>query len=183
MIAEPSQRQLVSARLTLRPFEMSDLLSVHHYASDPAVTRYMDWGPNDDAATREFLEMASAPRRMSADDFHFAVVLSSVSELIGGCSIRIESRIHERASFGYVIAKEHWGNGFATEAALRLKDFAFDVLGVHRLEATCHPDNVASARVLTKTGLSLEGRMRDHMLIRGTWRDSLLFATANRPAE
>lgn len=175
----PPQLLLVTERLTLRPFDANDLPSVHRYAADPVVTRYMDWGPNDEDATRTFLNMASAPRLMSADDFHFAIVLRSTNELVGGCSIAIESRQHRRASFGYILAKENWGDGLATEAAICLRNFAVDVLGIHRLEATCHPDNTASARVLAKAGLRLEGRMRDHMLIRGEWRDSLLFGLAS----
>lgn len=158
---------------------MSDLAAVHRYASNPDVSRFMDWGPNDEATSKAFVEFASGPRDADADNFQFAIMLSETAELIGGCSLAIESRLHRRASLGYVLAGEWWGQGLATEVALMLKAFAFERLGIHRLEATCHPDNVASARVLTKAGLTLEGRMRDHMLVRGTWRDSLLFGAVN----
>jgi len=50
-------------------------------------------------------------------------------------------------------------------------------LDLHRIEATCHPDDRASARVLEKAGFHFEGRLRDHMRMRGQWRDSLLYAT------
>jgi [ribosomal protein S5]-alanine N-acetyltransferase len=54
--------------------------------------------------------------------------------------------------------------------------FAHTTLGAHRVEATCHPENAASARVLEKAGLTFEGRLREHVLARGVWRDSLLYA-------
>jgi RimJ/RimL family protein N-acetyltransferase len=60
--------------------------------------------------------------------------------------------------------------------------FGFDRLDLHRIAATCHPDNRGSSRVLEKAGMELEGRMRDHKLIRGEWRDSLLYAAINRPS-
>ena len=50
------------------------------------------------------------------------------------------------------------------------------VCGIHRIYATCRPDNVGSWRVLEKMGMSREGLLRDHILIRGEWRDSLLYA-------
>lgn len=74
-----------------------------------------------------------------------------------------------------MLAPGCWGRGYAIEIAQALVKFA-QALGLHRVEATCHPDNAASARVLTKAGLTLEGRLRDHLLVRGAWRDSLLFA-------
>jgi [ribosomal protein S5]-alanine N-acetyltransferase len=173
---------LVSERLLLRPFEASDVAAVHRYASDPVVSQFMDWGPNDEATSAAFVEFASAPRDADADDFQFAVTLLETAELIGGCSLAIESRLHRRASLGYVLASECWGQGLGTEVALTLKAFAYETLGIHRLEATCHPDNIASARVLTKAGLALEGRMRDHMFVRDTWRDSLLLGAVNDDA-
>jgi RimJ/RimL family protein N-acetyltransferase len=42
--------------------------------------------------------------------------------------------------------------------------------------ATCDPENIASARVLEKTGMKLEGHIREHKFVKGKWRDSLLYA-------
>jgi L-amino acid N-acyltransferase YncA len=57
--------------------------------------------------------------------------------------------------------------------------FGFTDLRLHRIWATCRPDNQGSARVLEKIGMELEGQLRDHILIRGQWRDSLLYAAIN----
>jgi RimJ/RimL family protein N-acetyltransferase len=54
--------------------------------------------------------------------------------------------------------------------------FGFDELGLHKISATCDPDNRGSARVLEKIGMRREGVLRDHFLIRGQWRDRLLWA-------
>ena len=57
--------------------------------------------------------------------------------------------------------------------------FGFGELQLRRISATCHPNNRASSRVLEKAGLLLEGRLRSHMLVRGEWRDSLLYAVVS----
>jgi [ribosomal protein S5]-alanine N-acetyltransferase len=75
-----------------------------------------------------------------------------------------------------VVRPDHWGQGYASEAAAAILHFAFASLGLHRVQATCRPENVASARVLEKIGMVEEGLLRDHIRIRGRWHDSLLYA-------
>lgn len=69
-----------------------------------------------------------------------------------------------------------WGKGLGTEVAGLLLEFAFGPLGLDRVEATCHPENTGSVRVLEKNGFKFEG----HRQVAGRRRDSLLFA-ALRP--
>ena len=168
---------LTSKRLTLREFRVADVPDVHVYASDPEVWRFTDWGPSSPAETREHVTARAATGVLGDDSYSWAVTLRGEDRVIGSAELRIDSREHRRADFGYVLAREVWGRGLATETALLLRETAFGRLGMHRLSATCHPDNAASARVLEKAGLHLEGRLRDHMWVRGSWRDSLLYAT------
>ncbi len=98
------------------------------------------------------------------------------SLLIGDATIGIGSVPNKRAEIGFTLRRDRWGAGLATEAAQLLLAFGFDQLGMHRIEATSHPDNVASIRVLEKIGMSLEGCIRDHLFVNGAWRDSLAFS-------
>jgi RimJ/RimL family protein N-acetyltransferase len=77
---------------------------------------------------------------------------------------------------GYLISPAAQGQGYATEAARALLDFGLTTGGLHRITATCDPENTGSVRVLEKIGMSREGHLRDHFLIRGAWRDRLLYA-------
>lgn len=104
------------------------------------------------------------------------VVRADIDLVIGSIEVRMLSSLHRQGEFGYVFRRDHWGRGYATEAARAMLAFGFAGLGMERISATCDPDNLASARVLTKAGLRYEGRMRHHQNIRGRWRDSLLFA-------
>jgi len=99
--------------------------------------------------------------------------------LIGSVAIGITSVQHRRGEIGFVFHRDVWSQGYATEAAQQLLQFGFDRLQLRRISATCHPDNHASAHVLEKAGLHYEGRMRSHLLVRGAWRDSLLYAALN----
>jgi [ribosomal protein S5]-alanine N-acetyltransferase len=168
---------LSTTRLRLRPFRADDHAALHAIAGDPEVVRWMDWGPNTPEETGIFLTYAlesdrATPRRT----WKFAVVRRADDMLIGSAELHIESPEHRRGTMGYLIAPAAQGRGYATEAAQALLDFGLTGGGLHRITATCDPENAASARVLEKIGMTREGRLRDHFLIRGAWRDRLLYA-------
>jgi RimJ/RimL family protein N-acetyltransferase len=85
------------------------------------------------------------------------VVHSVAERLIGSIELRVVSSEHRRGEIGYVLAHEWWGHGYATEATCRLLAFGFDELGLHKISATCDPENRASVAVLTKCGMHQEG--------------------------
>jgi RimJ/RimL family protein N-acetyltransferase len=62
--------------------------------------------------------------------------------------------------FGYVLARQYWGNGYMLEALAHLVDWALAQPGVYRAWAFCDVDNPGSARVMEKAGMTLEGRLR-----------------------
>lgn len=168
---------LETADLALREFVPSDWEAVHAYAQDPDVVRYELWGPNTEVQTIAFVNeairgRAEDPRR----SFELAITLKSTGQLIGGAGLRIRNATHREADIGYALHKAHWGQGLGTQAARGLVRFGFERLGLHRIWATCHCENVASAKVLARAGLRQEGTLRAHRLQRGAWRDSLLFA-------
>lgn len=164
-------------RVVLREYRGEDLNSVQRYAGDPEVTRYMIFGPNDRAETVAFLERVwVASRRDPRDQYEVAVVAKDNGELIGGARIGVLSFAHRKGDIGYVLRQDVWGRGIGTEIAGILLHFGFEVLRLHRIEATCDPRNVASGRVLEKVGMQQEGLRRHDFLVRGQWRDSLLFS-------
>ena len=109
-------------------------------------------------------------------NFTFAVVLKSENKLIGGCGIYVSNTVNREAFLGYIFHRGYWGRGYATETASALVAFGFNRLKMHRIFATCDPQNLASIKVLEKVGMQKEGLLRQNYLIRGKWRDSLLFA-------
>lgn len=165
---------LQSDRLLLREFRDDDFEAVHAYATDPEVVRYMDWGPNSEDDTREFLKRAQT--YIEGDPrigFELAVIHLERGELLGGIGLHVNG---PKAMLGYCFARPAWGRGYATEAARVMLDFGFRSLKLHRIWACCDPENAGSVRVLLKVGMRKEGHLKHDCQIRGEWRDNLLFA-------
>jgi len=168
---------LTTKRFVLREFIKEDWQAVHEYASDSEVVRYVEWGPNTEKETRDFIERTmrsytEKPRH----DYQFAVILRKEDRLIGSCDIHLSDPQHQEASIGYCFNRNYWENVYATEAARRLITFGFDELKLHRIFATCDPKNKGSVGVLEKTGMRHERRLREHKWVKGKWRDSFLYA-------
>jgi [ribosomal protein S5]-alanine N-acetyltransferase len=150
---------LETGRLRLRRAEQVDAPAIFEYASDPEVTRLMEWrthtSPNESAG---FIEMTEK-EWISGAQFTWVITVKPSNFVIG--AIRC-SRPGHRADIGYVLNRRYWGNGYATEAASRVTEMLFDETAVWRVWATCDVDNLASARVLEKIGMTREGRLRSY---------------------
>ena len=175
MIPEPIR--ILGVRVVLRELQADDWPDVHAYASIPEVCRFQVWGPNKPDETRGFVEAAVA----SAGEeprcrFALAVTLAGADRAIGMGELNVRSVRFRSAEIAYVLHPDYWGQGLATEVGRLLLSFGFQKLRLHRIFATCDPRNVASDRVLQKLGMRFEGRMREVMLIRDGWRDSMLYA-------
>jgi RimJ/RimL family protein N-acetyltransferase len=83
---------LRTRRLILRDFREEDWESVHSYASDPEVVKYMPWGPNTEEETKGFVRRALKwQEEWPRQHFELAVILKADDSLIGGCGLSISS--------------------------------------------------------------------------------------------
>lgn len=178
--AIPSVRPvaLSGARISLREVTIDDAADAFAWGSDDEWFAYLAHDPVETIEQEQaFLESLVAdsyaePRRQ----YHLGVVAHGSSTLIGLVRLGVSSFQHYSADVGYGVRRDLWGQGLTTEAVDLLVDFGFSVLGLHRIWAHHHPDNVASERVLQKLGMTKEGRLRHNMLAHGDWRDSNLYA-------
>jgi RimJ/RimL family protein N-acetyltransferase len=172
---------LESERLLLREFSLSDWPAVHAYTSDPAVVQYMPFGPTTETETREHLSQCLAtaaehPRRI----YELAVVLRAENHLIGTATLALDPQDRRYAAFSYLLHRQYWGQGYATEAMRTLFNFGFRVLQLHRLEDTCDTRNRASARVMEKLGMRREGHLRESFWKDGEWYDEYIYGILAR---
>jgi ribosomal-protein-alanine N-acetyltransferase len=169
--------ELVTTRLILREFRADDWPAVLAYQTDPRYLRYYDWTgrtPQEvQAFVQSFLDQQHVHPRIK---FQLAVTLKDTRQLIGNCGIRLDAPGAREGDIGYELDPEHWGRGYATEAARAIVRLGFTELGLHRISSGCVADNVGSARVLEKVGMRLEGRQRDKEWYKGRWWDRLLYA-------
>jgi [ribosomal protein S5]-alanine N-acetyltransferase len=169
--------ELRTDRLLLRGFRDDDWTDVHIFGSDPEVVRFMEWGPNTPEQSRLHVRRSAAMAAVSPRlVFPYAIERLDDGRVIGSTELSMTSLDHRRAEMGYVLARDAWGQGYATEAAAAVLAFGFDKLGLRRIGATCDPDNHGSAHVLEKIGMTCEGRLRAYYLVRGEWRDRLMWA-------
>lgn len=168
---------LETERLILRPYRLADASSVHHYGSDPEVCRYTDFGPNTWDETLGFLQHATDPAQPNVD---CAITLRDADEVVGGVGARIKPQgVYE---LGWVLRRDLWGRGIATEAARALTDHLLGLPGTTLILARCRPENLASARVMEKLGLTFIDLIKDDYEVRGSLVDSRLYACAAKPS-
>ncbi len=168
---------LTTKRLLLREFRELDWQAAHEYACDPEVVRYMEWGPNAEKDTQNFVRRAiTAQQEQPRRNYTFAIVLKTENQLIGSCGIHLSNPGNQGGYIGYALNRRYWGKGYATEAARALLTFGFGKLKLHRIFATCDPTNIGSVCVLEKIGMQREGHLRQHKWQKGKWRDSFLYA-------
>ena len=157
-----SEEVLSTARLILRRPEVADAQGIFdRYASDPEVTRYLAWPTHRSLAdTEAFLAFSDSEwARWPAGPL--LAFLKSDGRLVGSTGLGFES-LHE-ASTGFVLARDAWGQGYATEIATVMVELAA-ALGEGRLKAFCHHEHVASRRVLEKAAFRQEGVLPRHVV-------------------
>jgi [ribosomal protein S5]-alanine N-acetyltransferase len=164
-------------RLVLRVPVMEDAAPMlESYARDPEVTRYLAWKPLQSLEEAEGAIRSRVEGWRKGISFSWTILLKEGGALVGTISLRPQG---QRLSMGFVVARPYWGRGYTTEAARPVVEWALDQPGVYRVSAVCDTENLASARVLEKIGMQLEGTLRRwdvHPNIGDAPRDCLCYA-------
>lgn len=144
-------------RLRLRRPRVADASAIFEYASDPEVGRYADW-PISTSIDSVIAHLHERERQWtSGAEFNWVMTVPPEDRAIGGISCFVSGHA---AEFGFLMNRKFWRNGYATDAARAVVEWVFSVSSVWRLAATCDVENLASARVLEKAGLTREGTLR-----------------------
>ena len=148
---------LETERLLLRMWRESDFEAYERLCSDPEVMRFLGEGRP--------LNRLEAWRQMAALVGHWhlrgygiwAVEERESGNLVGRIGF-FNPEGWPGFELGWVLGREHWGKGFATEGARRALDYAFTEMGRDHVISLIHPDNVGSIRVAERLGERLEGK-------------------------
>jgi [ribosomal protein S5]-alanine N-acetyltransferase len=156
-------QEILTERLRLRPPTEADAKRVfRRYSQDPEVCRYMSWAPHQSINdTHEYLRRII---RENADGTSAGYLIFSRNSdaLLGSVGGKTQT-FH--IQFGYCLARDCWGQGYATEAAHAFVAAAMDERQIWRVQAFCDLENRASAHVLEKVGLTLEGILRRYLVM------------------
>ena len=139
-----------TARLRLQQPRLSDAAAIfERYSSDTAATRFLSWPRHRSVRDTEAFLQYSAQEWDRWPAGPYLIWSLADNQLLGSTGFAFEDPQH--AVTGYVLARDAWGKGFATEVLAEVVNIARQI-GVRRLSASCHPLNRASWRVLEKCG-------------------------------
>jgi [ribosomal protein S5]-alanine N-acetyltransferase len=172
---------IVGDSVVLRVPQMSDFAewAALREASRDFLTPWEPTWPPDDLTRGSFRRRI---KRYSEDQrsdlaYPFFVFRKADNVLVGGLTLaNIRRGCAQTGNLGYWTGAVHARHGYMTGAVSSLLPFAFQTLRLHRIEAACIPANVASIRLLEKTGFRREGFAREYLCIDGVWQDHLLYA-------
>lgn len=154
-------RELATARLTLRRFEIEDAESMYYnWASDPEVTKFLTWPVHESAEATELLLKDWIAQYEKKDFYQWAIELNELEQPIGSISaVNVDDDI-ESIEVGYCIGREFWNQGYTTEALLEVIRFFMLEVNAGRVCAKHDANNPNSGKVMAATGMDYEGTLR-----------------------
>lgn len=162
--------KIETERLILRHMRPSDARDMYDYARRPEVTRYLLWSPHEDEEyTRSYLRQVQKCYRQGTF-YDFGVELKEDGRFIGTCGFARIDEANSTAEAGYVFNPDYWGRGLATEALRAVIAYGFEK-GYNRIEARFMADNLASRRVMERSGMTFEGILRQTLFVKEGYED------------
>ena len=171
--------QLINERLIVRPFREEDVSRLYEAVRESIaeVSPWLSWCHRDYSIeeSREFID-SRVQAAESGDWYSFGVFAKDTERFLGGVGLNFINRVHRMGNLGYWVRTSDTGRGIATEAARSMARFAFEQVGLHRVEILAAITNIPSQRVAAKTGAVREGILRKRLLIGGVSQDAMLFS-------
>jgi [ribosomal protein S5]-alanine N-acetyltransferase len=175
---------IVTPRLVIRLAQRHDLDALFALHNDIETTRYI---PHMHWVTRAEAEpwfARALERRQSETGVQCVVVKRATvaaDEVVIGTTVLFNiDAASGLAELGYLLGREHWGQGYGQEAVAAFIEFAFTALPLRRLEALVDTRNEASSQLVKRLGFTREGVLRERWLVAGELKDITLFALLKR---
>ncbi len=185
-ITEPEPR-LRGDGIYLRPATVADYQAWAELreASRSFLTPWEPTWPEDDLARGAYRRrLRRQLDEMARDESYTFYIFDAGSDaLLGGLTLGgVRRGVSQTATLGYWMGAAYAGRGLMTRAVGVVGRWSFQSLRLHRLEAACLPENVASRTLLERNGFTREGLARSYLKINGAWRDHLLYAIVETEA-
>jgi len=159
---------------TLRELRMSDAPALLVSMSSEDVTRFISPPPSTVEGFERFIAWTFR-ERIAGHYMSFAIVPHGSDVVIGLIQLRSLDPDLRTLEWGFALAVEYWGTGIFVESAELAVDFAFEVIGAHRLEARAAVKNGRGNGALRKMGAVQEGLLRRSLLRNGEYLDQALW--------
>ncbi|MGC8857312.1 MAG: GNAT family N-acetyltransferase [Anaerolineae bacterium] len=170
---------LSDGHVTLRPFQFADLGALYAAIRESLadLKPWMSWAHDDyhERDAHDFIAIARA-RWNEGGLYGFAITSSKDGSLLGACNL---SQVHPQYRFcnlGYWVRSSQRGKGIAAKAAQLAARFAFEKVGLIRVEVVVATENLASLRVAEKIGAQREGVLRNRIVVGQKAYDAVMFS-------
>lgn len=170
---------LETERLLLREITEEDAAIIFSILSKDEVTRYYGQETLETIDQAKDIIKNHQKKFVENRGFRWGIVKKDTNHLIG--TIGLDSYIikQRRADIGYEIHPDQWGKGYATEAALKVISYGFDVLNLMRIGAVVFPENSPSNKLLNRLGFQKEGTLRNYIFQNGKSFDTFVYSILN----
>jgi RimJ/RimL family protein N-acetyltransferase len=166
---------LTGQQVVLRELRISDAASLFALLTAREVTRFISPPPSTVEGFERFIAWTHR-QRIAGAYACFAVTLKGFNTAIGIFQVREAGPGFSTAEWGFAIGSPFWGTGVFKEGAQLVLEFAFETLGVHRLEARAAVKNGRGCGALLKIGAVPEGALRKSLHCNGEYLDQVLYA-------
>lgn len=169
---------LYTARLKFQLISHSDMEFIHDLLSCEETDRYNALGTPKSLEETVSIVTPWIDRNQQTPLVNYTWIVENLEngEDIGLFGLKLSNDKYKRAEVWYKNHPNHWGKGYATEALNRILKFGFEDCQLHRIQAGCAVENLASIRVLEKVGMTREGRGRQILPLRSGWSDNFEYS-------
>lgn len=152
-------------RLVLRRFELTDADAMfNNWANDVEVCNFVNFKPHRTIDVTKEVIFKWVNSYSNIEIYNWAIVPKEYGKAIGSISI-VEAKNNNLAcEIGYAMSKNYWNKGIMTEALKAVMNYLFSEVGYNRIQTRHDTQNPASGRVMEKSGMKLEGTMRQDKL-------------------
>lgn len=172
--------ELLTTRLRLRCIHANDVKEIFTLRTNKDVLLYLDRDPMaSEKEASAFIDLILENQKKN-EGILWVITHKDSDKLIGTLGFWRIIKDHHRAEIGYQLTPEEWGKGIMKEALLKVIEYGFNNMKLHSIEANIHPDNIASAALLTSCGFIREGYFRESYHHNGKFSDAAIYSLLTR---
>ncbi|KAF7769879.1 hypothetical protein PCIT_a2798 [Pseudoalteromonas citrea] len=163
-----------SERLQLKPLEQSDWTLFKELNQCPTLMKYVD-DPRSDSLLKTIFERRVCAEGKGKKSWDFSITEKSTGDKVGNIGIALKGSCNDSAEAGCMLKASAHGKGYASEALRLIVDYGFETLNLNKIIATCATSNIASWKLLEKTGFHRESMLTKNTSIGGQSVDDYVY--------
>ncbi len=167
---------LNTRRLLIREFASDDWADYVRLETGETTYYYEAHQPDAVKIEQTYQHLQAAALETPRTLYRLMIVDQGDGHALGRISLTRQNESIGEWEIGWALFRAAWGQGYATEAAAAVRDFAFGELKIHRLIAFCNTLNHASEKVMQRIGMRQDGRLRGTLWWQGGWHDEFVYA-------